>query len=140
MQTMFFKTFLEYAQWTILPKLFGALWKIPLVLKGAVIQTLCALELNALAIPVFVLFCTYQHLNRKNNVIYSKTCLKRALKKKTKIVFEDRLSLNAGQRIAQCSNGSILQYFRPSLSYHLSFRYLFCLFLSDRLRQVLEYL
>ena len=30
--------------------------------------------------------------------------------------------------IAECSKGSILQYFRPSLSYHLSSRYLFCLF------------
>ena len=36
--------------------------------------------------------------------------------------------------IAECSNGSILQYFRPSLSYHLSLRSLFCLFLSGRLR------
>ena len=35
---------------------------------------------------------------------------------------------------------SILQYFRPSLSYHLSFRSLFCLFLSGRLRQVLLYI
>ena len=31
-------------------------------------------------------------------VTYSKTCLKRPLKKKTKIGFQDRLSLNAGQR------------------------------------------
>ena len=35
--------------------------------------------------------------------------------------------------------GSILQYFRPSLSYHLPIRYLFCLFLSGRLTQVLLY-
>ena len=28
----------------------------------------------------------------------------------------------------KCSKGSILQYFRPSLSYHLSLRSLFCLF------------
>ena len=39
--------------------------------------------------------------------------------------------------IAKCSKGSILQYFRPSLSYHLSIRSLFCLFLSGRARQVL---
>ena len=32
---------------------------------------------------------------------------------------------------------SILQYFRPSISYHLSLRPLFSLFLSGRLRQVL---
>ena len=30
--------------------------------------------------------------------------------------------------IAECSKGSILQYFRPSLSYHLLLRSLFCLF------------
>ena len=41
--------------------------------------------------------------------------------------------------IAECSKGSILQYFRPSLSYHLSLISLFCLFLSGRLRQVLLY-
>ena len=41
--------------------------------------------------------------------------------------------------IAECFNGSILQYFRPSLSYYLTFRSLFCLFLSGRLRQVLLY-
>ena len=38
---------------------------------------------------------------------------------------------------------SILQYFRPSLSYHLSFRplfCLFCLFLSGRFTQVLLYM
>ena len=34
---------------------------------------------------------------------------------------------------------SILQCFRPSLSYHLSLRPLFCLFLSGRFRQVLLY-
>ena len=35
---------------------------------------------------------------------------------------------------------SILQYFQPKISYHLSIRPLFCLFLSGRLRQVLLYL
>ena len=41
--------------------------------------------------------------------------------------------------IAECSKGSILQYFQPSLSYHLPLRPLFCLFLNGRLRQVLLY-
>ena len=41
---------------------------------------------------------------------------------------------------AECSKGSILQYFRPALSYHFPFRPLFCLFLSGRLRQVLLFL
>ena len=40
---------------------------------------------------------------------------------------------------AECSKGSILQYFRPSLSYHLSLRPLFCLFLSGRFKQVSIY-
>ena len=39
--------------------------------------------------------------------------------------------------IAECSNGSILQYFRPSFSYHLSLISLFCLFLSGHFTQVL---
>ena len=42
--------------------------------------------------------------------------------------------------IAECSKGSILQYFRPLLSYHFPFRPLFCLFLSSPLRQVLLYI
>ena len=41
--------------------------------------------------------------------------------------------------IAELLQESILQYFRPSLSYHLSLRPLLCLFLSNRLRQVLLY-
>ena len=49
---------------------------------------------------------------------YSKTCLKQPLSKIPKMFFQDQLSLNAGKSIAECSN--ILQYFRPSLSYHLS--------------------
>ena len=43
------------------------------------------------------------------------------------------------ESIAECSKGSILQYFQPSLSYHLSLGPLFCLFLSDCLRQVFLY-
>ena len=38
--------------------------------------------------------------------------------------------------IAECSKGGILQYFRPSLGYHLSLRCLFCLYLSGCLSQV----
>ena len=41
--------------------------------------------------------------------------------------------------IAECSKGSILQSFRPSLSYHLFLRSLLCLFLSGCLRHVLLY-
>ena len=48
----------------------------------------------------------------------SKTCLKRPLKKK--IGFQDRLSLNPGQKYCRMLQGDILQYFRPSFNYHLS--------------------
>ena len=40
---------------------------------------------------------------------YSKTCLKRQLKKKTKIGFQDRISLNAGQKYCRMLQESILQ-------------------------------
>ena len=42
--------------------------------------------------------------------------------------------------IVECSKGSILQYFQPSINYHLSTRPLFRLFLSCHLRQVLLYI
>ena len=63
----------------------------------------------------------------------------RPLKKKAKIGFQDRLPFNSGQKYCRMLHESILQYFRPSLSYHLSLRPLFCLFLSGRLRLVLPY-
>ena len=70
-------------------------------------------------------------LNLDNTV---KPVLSGHSKRTPKIGFQDRLSLNAGQKYCR-----ILHYFRPSLSYHLSLRYVFCLFLSGRLRQVLLY-
>ena len=48
------------------------------------------------------------------------------------------LLLNAGQKYCRMLQG-ILQYFRPSLSYQLLLRSLFCLFLSRRFTQVLLY-
>ena len=67
---------------------------------------------------------------------YSKTCLKRPLKSRPKIEFQDRLCLMQVKSIAERSLGSILQYFPPLLSYHLSLRSLICLFLSGHLRLV----
>ena len=61
---------------------------------------------------------------------YSKTCFKRPLKKNTKLVFNTDYRLMQVQSIAECSNGSILQYFRPSFSYHFPLRPLFCLLLE----------
>ena len=61
-------------------------------------------------------------------------------KRRPKLVFRTNYGLMQVKSIAECSKGSILQYFRPSLSYHLSLIPLFCLFLSGRLRQVLLYI
>ena len=55
------------------------------------------------------------------------------------IGFNDQLSLNADQKYCRMLQESILQYFQHSLSYYLSFRPLFCLFLSGHLRWVLLY-
>ena len=59
--------------------------------------------------------------------------------RRQKLVFKTHNRLMQVKSVAECSKGSILQYFRPSLSNHLSLRPLVCLFLSGRLRQVLLY-
>ena len=51
-------------------------------------------------------------------------------KRSPKLVFKTDYHLMQVKSIAECSKGSILQYFRLSLSYHLSLRYFF-LFLSE---------
>ena len=60
------------------------------------------------------------------------TCVKRPLKK-TENWFSRPIIANAGQKYYR------MQYLRPSLSYHLPLRSLFCLFLSGRFTQVLLY-
>ena len=67
---------------------------------------------------------------------YSKTCLKRPLKRTPTIFFKNIYRLMQVKSIAECSKGL---YFLPSLSYHFPLRSLFCLFLSGHLRQVLLY-
>ena len=64
---------------------------------------------------------------------YSKTFLKRPLKSRPKIGFQDRLSLHADQKYLQ--NAAILSTFIKLLL----LRPLFCLFLSGCFRQVLLY-
>ena len=59
--------------------------------------------------------------------------------KDRKLVFKTHRLMQV-KNIAECSKGSILQYFRPSLSYHLSLRTLFCLYMSGRFAQVLLYM
>ena len=58
---------------------------------------------------------------------YSKICVKRPLSKRPKIGFQDQSSLHAGQKYCRML-GSILQYFQPSLSYHLSYYLCFVYF------------
>ena len=60
--------------------------------------------------------------------------------KKPEIGFQCQFRLMQVKSIAECSKGSILHYFRPSISYHLSLRSLFCLFLSGDFTQVLLYM
>ena len=64
--------------------------------------------------------------------LISKPCLKRPLKKKTKIGFQDQLSLNAGQKLGEHS--AILSTFIK-----LPFAIKTFFVLNDRLRQVLLY-
>ena len=61
-------------------------------------------------------------LNWRPRVVFntnSKTCLKHATKKKKKSVFNTDNRFIQVKTIAEYSNGSILQYFWPSLSYFL---------------------
>ena len=53
-------------------------------------------------------------------------------KKDQKLVSKTNYHLMQVKSIAECSKGSILQFFQPLLSYQLSIRPLFCLFLSGR--------
>ena len=62
---------------------------------------------------------------------YSKSYVKQPLSKNQKMVFKTNYRLMQVKRIVESSKGSILQYFRPSLIYQLSFS----LFLSGRLHR-----
>ena len=62
---------------------------------------------------------------------------KESKKNRNMFIVADLVSLMQVKGTAECSKGSMLQYFRPSLSYHLSSRSLFCLVLSGRFTQVL---
>ena len=53
-----------------------------------------------------------------------------ATQKDQKLVFKTNYCLMQVKSIAECSKGSILQYFQPSFSYHLPFSPLFCLFIT----------
>ena len=80
--------------------------------------------------------CRRTQLTKRKN---GRTCLKWPLYKRPQFVSNTNSRFMQVKNIAKCSNGSILQYFRPSLSYNLSLRSLFCLFLSGHLRHVSLY-
>ena len=80
-------------------------------------------------------WCYYNYYE----ALYSKTCLKGHSQKDQKWVFKTNYRLMQVKSIAECSKGSILQYFRPALKYNLALRPLFCLYLSGRLRPVSLY-
>ena len=71
---------------------------------------------------------------------YSKISVKWPLQIYQNLVYKTNYCLMQVKSIAECSKGSILQYFQPSLSYYLSLGSLFCLFLSCGFTQVLLYI
>ena len=70
---------------------------------------------------------------------YSKTCRKQPLKKKTKIGFQDPLSLNAGQKYCRMLQGEHSAILSTFIKIPFVFSTFVLPFLSGRLRQVLLY-
>ena len=77
--------------------------------------------------------CTYFKICK-----YSKICLKKKKIDEAKILITNG-SLMQVESIAECSPWSILQYFWPALSDNWSWKPIFGLFESGRLRPVLLY-
>ena len=75
---------------------------------------------------------------KDNRIFYknSKTCVKQPLSKRPKLVFKTNYRLMQVKVLQNAPMGAFCNTFRPSLSYHLSLRSLFCLFLSSRFTQV----
>ena len=74
----------------------------------------------------------YMYRNTVQSYLCKATTLKRP-----KIGFQDQVSLNASQSIAECSNGSILQYFGPPLSCSTSIK-LYCRMLQGEHSAILS--
>ena len=70
---------------------------------------------------------------------WSKTCLKRPLKKNTKNGFQDWLSLNAGQKYCRMLQGEHSAMLSTFIKLPFVIKTIVCLFLSGRLRQVILY-
>ena len=73
-------------------------------------------------------------------MLCSKTCLKWPLKKKTKIGFQDRLSVNAGPKYFRMLEHSAILSTFIKLPFVIKTFVFFFLFLIGRFRQVLLYL
>ena len=68
----------------------------PVIIGGAENFSFCKGQVDVFDVsPVLLIFY----------ILYSRTCLKQPLKNKTKIVFEDSLSLNAGQKYCKMLQG-----------------------------------
>ena len=100
-------------------------------------QTLCIMQ-ALFGYKLFAKVISRMHKQVKSlRNIYSKTCVKRSLWKRQKLVIKTNFPLMQVKSIAEYSKGSILQYFWPSLSYHLSLRSLSIF--SGHFTQVLLY-
>ena len=76
-------------------------------------------------------YCLQYRLTRDRNWRKKKTVqpvLSSHLKENPKLVFKTNYRLMQVKSIAECSKGSILQYFRPSLSYHFVFTFVLSIF------------
>ena len=70
---------------------------------------------------------------------YSKTCVKRPLLKRLKIGLQDLLSINAGQKYGKMLQGEHSAILWTFIKLPFVFKIFFCVFLSERFRQVLLY-
>ena len=78
-----------------------------------------AILLNCIKLPLVIkIVLVYFWMNAKDRFY----CLKRPLKKNQNLVFYTDYRLMQVKSIAECSKGSIRQYFWIALSYHLSLR------------------
>ena len=68
--------------------------------------------------------------------IYSKTCVKRPLKKEKKKIFKPNYLFNAAQKYCRREHSAILLTFIKLPIKYLSLRHLFCLYLSGCSRKV----
>ena len=89
--------------------------------------------------PILSYRCTISNHKYNNQCLLStcsKTCVKRSLSKwQKKNGFQDRFSLNAGQKYCKMLQMEHFAIQLTSLSYQFSLRPLFCLFMSGRFIQ-----